>query len=306
MHHVHAAVDEATREPRVAATHVVPPVRARVHRHHHHVTGPCGLPHPGHQDVGSGRREVREVGHAAAVRGGCPSGRYAAGPRADRVHDHPAACDHGHRRALRLLDVPAGPGVGEPGGVERCESLRQPGLPEVEDVVVGQHADVGPSGDQAADVVRMHPVVHRLARREVTGPGQAGLHVDDPDVRLCLVEDGQRVAPWPGRGHRSGDRAVDGLRERDVPPGVAHQLLTQLGIARTREHLVDPASRHHVAGDEQGQLSHASHLGQSASGALKRSAPQHFLYFRPEAHQQGSLRPGGHATVLPRKPRCAA
>ena len=40
-------------------------------------------------------------------------------------------------------------------------------LPEVEDVVVGEHAHVGPSRHQAASVVRMHPVVHPLPRREV-------------------------------------------------------------------------------------------------------------------------------------------
>jgi hypothetical protein len=64
------------------------------------------------------------------------------------------------------------------GATEGAQRVSESGLPEVEDVVVGQHADVGSDGGQARDVVWVHPVVHCLAGRESAIGCDGGFQVE--------------------------------------------------------------------------------------------------------------------------------
>ena len=60
------------------------------------------------------------------------------------------------------------------------ERLLQASHSEVEHVVVGQGADVDVSSSQTGNVLRIHPVVHSLARLVVVTSGDARLEVHEP------------------------------------------------------------------------------------------------------------------------------
>ena len=152
-------------------------------RHHHDVTRACGAPHPGRERVGAGCRQVRRRRPRRRGPRWPPTRRHAAGLASRPRDDHPAGPDRDGGRATGLPDVPAGAGVGQPGVVERGRVSTRPLCPKSRTWLLASDADVGPGTARQLDVVRMHPVVHRLARRELVGRRDAGLQVDDPDVR---------------------------------------------------------------------------------------------------------------------------
>lgn len=74
---------------------------------------------------------------------------------------------------------------------EYVEGLLESADAEVEHVVIGVRAGVEPGSGQAGDIAWVHPVQRGL---EVVIAGDAGLEVDDPEIRRQLAQDLHRIA----------------------------------------------------------------------------------------------------------------
>ena len=109
-----------------------------------------------------------------------------------------------HHGALRMFGIEPGAHTLDLSPAKRMKGVDEAARPEVEDVVVGQGADVWPFRGQACDVVRVHAVVRGFAWRELPVGGDGGFEVEQPDVRRELVNQGQRVAPRPREVGRPG------------------------------------------------------------------------------------------------------
>ena len=138
-------------------------------------------------------------------------------------------------RALGALRVQSRTGAAYSGVVECSEGVGEPLIPEIENVVIGQRADIRPDRGQASDVVRMHAVVHRFAPRELAAGGDAGFQIEQPDIGRELVDDLQRFTPRPREVDRCRNGAVRLLGKPDVGSGVGHDGFAQRRIARVRQ-----------------------------------------------------------------------
>ncbi len=93
-----------------------------------------------------GRREIRQDIHTRPLARRSPVLGHAAGARGNGDDDDPPPRRKvDDRRPARLAEIPPGPRRLEacaPERLERLERLRQSFVPEVKDVVVGEHAGV--------------------------------------------------------------------------------------------------------------------------------------------------------------------
>jgi hypothetical protein len=83
-------------------------------------------------------------------------------------------------------------------------------------VIVRKSADVDASGDEAVDVLRVHPIMDALFRPEVTTPRHTRLQVDDPSVRGDAFQFLARVAANVFGRDRTRNRTVRFFTERDI------------------------------------------------------------------------------------------
>ena len=228
------------------AVDVVPPVRTPVHGHDRDVASTFHRQHPLGDRVGTA---VGQVGHVCDA--GSPARRR---PRVrNAARSHAARRDHDmpdDSRALGPLSIQSRTGALYSDVLERSQSVGQPLIAEVEDVIVGQRADIRPDRRQASDVVRMHAIVHRFARCELAAGGDAGLQIEQPDIRRELVDDVQRLTPRPREVDRRRNGPVRLLGQRDVGSRVGDKGFAQRRIARVRQQLIYRAAGHHVAGEE--------------------------------------------------------
>ncbi len=74
----------------------------------------------------------------------------------------------------------------------------------------------GPRHAHSGQVIRAHPVVHRLAGRVLSAPGVAGFQVDHPGIGRYTVEYVQRIPPGPGEIGRPRDRPVGSFGQAEV------------------------------------------------------------------------------------------
>jgi hypothetical protein len=118
---------------------------------------------------------------------------------------------------------------------------------EIEDVVVGQGADVGSDCGQAPNVVRVHPIVHRFAAHELAGGGNCRFQIDQPDIGCEPIQHVHRFPPRPREFGRRWNLTVDLFGERDIDPGVSDNGLPQLRISAMRQYLINPTTGHHIA-----------------------------------------------------------
>jgi hypothetical protein len=237
-----------------------------VDRDDHDVARPLGLTQPG-GDPGRGgvRRLGDEVDPAAPCRGGPAVGYAAGGHPHGEDQDAPAAGDGNDRGTPGLVGVPARPCRAKSRVRQGVEGLLQPAAAVVQHMVVGQGADVRTCGGQGGQVGRVHPVVDLFGRRDLVVPRDGGLQVEDPGVGRRRGEHVQRVAPGPGEVDRLGNHAVRRLGQLHIGAGVLDVRLRQLRIAGVRKDLVDSATEHHIAGQEQRDevTAHYSRLGRS-------------------------------------------
>ena len=103
------------------------------------------------------------------------------------------------------------------------------------------------------DVGRVHPVVDSLAFGVLVACCDACLQIDDPGVATSGIEQRQRVAPWPRPIRRMRNRPVRPRRQIDVRSRVTHYPFVQHWISRMRKDLIDPATEHHIAAQEECQ-----------------------------------------------------
>ena len=99
------------------------------------------------------------------ILGGCPPVWDTAGWRAES-EDQDSSTRPGDRNNGRRPSFAQGPsraGCPELTRREDIERFKQPAAPEVEYVVIGQHAGVRSDGDDRLDVGRIHPVMDGLA-----------------------------------------------------------------------------------------------------------------------------------------------
>src|SRR5690606_38697893 len=103
-------------------------------------------------------------------------------------------------------------GARDAGALQRLERLAQPGAPEIEDVVVGQHTHIETRRGEARDIVRVHAIVNALVWRIVIAARDARLEVDDAQGGRVAFPFGERVSPDVGRidGTRDGARRLFG------------------------------------------------------------------------------------------------
>src|SRR5690606_18727617 len=151
----------------------------------------------------------------------------------------PLARDVDVARCRGAVDVLAGAGRAEAGTAEHSQRLAQAFPPEVEHVIVREHAAVDPGDGQAIDVCRMHPIVNALTGPELIAGRDARLEIDDPNVRPLALELGERFSPDVLGSDASRYGAGRLLRELDIPAGVADEGLEQPRIARLSKHLID-------------------------------------------------------------------
>ena len=149
VHDVDTAVDQPVGEADLIGVDVVAPVGSPVHRHHDDVTGPAHLRRRRQSSIG--RRSVRAATMLTPGRSrrGRPAVRNAAGRRAEGEDDDPstARTTGTIAGAAASAQRPSRPGhAGYSDRRQHIEGLEQAASAEVEHVVVGQHADVGPDG----------------------------------------------------------------------------------------------------------------------------------------------------------------
>ena len=118
------------------------------------------------------------------------------------------------------------------------ERVFEAAVAEVQHVVVGQGAHVGPGCDEAGKVGGVHSVMHGLVRRELIASSDARLQVHDADIGCGFGEHVQYVAPRPGVVDGTRNRAVRHLRQRDVVARVVDVSLPQRRIIGMRQDLV--------------------------------------------------------------------
>jgi len=167
----------------------------------------------------------------------------------------------------------------QPGAGEGVQGFPQPHTAEIEHMVVGQRACVWPRHGQSGQVFRAHPLVHRLVRREVSAPGDAGFQVDNPGIRRHAVEYVQRIPPGPGETGRPRDRPIGTFGQADAGSRVTGTAFPQFRVAGARQYLVHAAAQHHITAEEQGHqpIGHIIHCARTPPARwrqLRRIGPR--------------------------------
>ena len=86
---------------------------------------------------------------------------------------------------------------------------------------------------------------------EIITDSDAGLQVDDAQVRRHLPQHFQRIAPDPVKFDRFSDRPIDALSQVHIALCAFHVGLVDSRITRVRQHLVNAAPGHYVTTKEQ-------------------------------------------------------
>ena len=168
MDDIHAAVEECVREGGLVTGHVVAPVGTPVDGDDRDVARPLHLPYPADDpaaaaDEGLATKSTPARSPVAAQIRGMPLDGMP--KEKTRIRRPPSRGTTAGRRAASA-SAPA-PAVRSPAPAKRVEGVRQSLAAEVQDVVVGQYADVGAGGGQARKVGGVHPVVDFLAGGEI-------------------------------------------------------------------------------------------------------------------------------------------
>ena len=100
----------------------------------------------------------------------------------------------------------------------------------------------------------MHAIVDALAGPGIIAERDASLEVDDAIIGVKGIDDGQRVTPDVAGRDGRGDRPARLLREAYVIARIPDPAFLQFRGHGSGQHLVDPATRHHVAGEKNPRL----------------------------------------------------
>jgi len=77
----------------------------------------------------------------------------------------------------------------------RLESRRKIGIAPIHNVVVCEHAAVDACRSQAWHILWVHAVMNTFRWPKIAAYCDAGLKIDDPEVRFCVVPNFEGVAP---------------------------------------------------------------------------------------------------------------
>src|SRR5262245_10699240 len=97
----------------------------------------------------------------------------------------------------------------------------------------------------------MHPVMDSLVAPVVFAGRDAGLEIDNSEVRSGAIKFRLRVAPDVVEFCLSRDGAANTFGELHVAACVADVRFVQRWITGIRQYLIDPTARHHIAAEEQ-------------------------------------------------------
>jgi len=128
--------------------------------------------------------------------------------------------------------------------------LQQTALSPIEDVIVGEHRAVDPCSGEAISILGTHAVIDALPG-VVVATCNGRFQVNDTSIRALPIQFIQRGAPNIGGFRVPGNRAIRLLGQTNIILCRGNVVFMQLGIAGVREHLIDTASGHDVAAQEQ-------------------------------------------------------
>jgi len=229
MDHVNTAFDQPAGKADLVIVHAIPPVGSPVDRHDDDITA---LPHGLHPAMTSSAAAPDRPGSkstsgrvmVAAQSGGIP---LEAAPHAEITARPPPGTGTGTGCRAPVASRPA-PAAASPAPVRASRVSRSPVRPKSSTWLLASAHASGRATVTAGQVFRAHPVVHRLARRELSAPGDAGFQVDHPGIRRHAVEYVQRIPPGPGETSRPRDRPIGTLGQADVGPRITGITFPQL------------------------------------------------------------------------------
>ncbi|MNQ98305.1 hypothetical protein D3C85_1139890 [compost metagenome] len=252
MHQVHARlVDQSVGEMHLRRRNFEAPVATPVDGGHHPVSGALVHVNSRRQRLQALCRQVGQAGDAGAPGCGRPGGRDAAFRGAKAEHQQARAI--GQRecgRSLGGLLVAPGPGAGHAAARQGRQRIGETFAAPVQHMVVGQYAAIDARREDGREVRRIHAVVDALGLRP-TAPGHGGFQVDQAHLGPAPLQVFQCIAPDVGVIDRARQGAVQPFGQPHIATGILEVGLVQPRVAGMRQHRVDAARGHHVAGEKQ-------------------------------------------------------
>ncbi len=131
-------------------------------------------------------------------------------------------------------------------------------------MIIGQAARADASGDEAADVGRVHPIMDPFVGPWRFGRGDGGLQVCNSKINRSALELHQRMAPDVIETERPRYWSVRFLCKRDVLARVAHVRFVQMRVHRVGQGLINAAAGHHIAAEKKAHDFRVSFSGQTS------------------------------------------